>query len=156
MYAIVEIGGKQYKVEQNQKLRVPLLDTQNKKTVKFDKVLFFEDDKGKPQIGNPVVKNMQVSATVVENGKDKKITVFKKKRRKGYRVKKGHRQPYTLIQIDNIGKVKAAPKKDKAADESTNAKSATVKKDTQTKTKAKAESKPKAAPKKTKKEEKES
>lgn len=102
MYAIVEIAGNQYRVEKNMKLKAPLLHKESGAKVEFDRVLFYADDSGKNQIGQPVVKNMKVAATVLEHGRDKKVVVFKKKRRKGFRVKNGHRQGYSLIQIDNI------------------------------------------------------
>lgn len=116
MYAIVEIAGKQYRVEKNKQIKVPLLKEDSGKKVTFDRVLFMSDDSGNNQIGSPVLDGVQVAATVVEHGRDKKIVIFKKKRRKGYQVKNGHRQHFSLIKIDSIGK-SAAPKKAKAADE---------------------------------------
>ncbi len=110
MYAIVEIAGKQFRVEKDQKIKVPHLQTDAGKKVEFDRVLYYTDDKGKVEIGKPTLKNMKVKATVVEHGRDKKIIVFKKKRRKGYQVKNGHRQGFSVIQIDGIGVVKAAKK----------------------------------------------
>ncbi len=124
MHAIVEIGGKQFKVEKEQKLRVPLIHEKSGAKIKFDRVLFFIDDKGKEEIGAPTVKNMQVTATVLEHDREKKIVVFKKKRRKGYQVKNGHRQHFSLISIDEIGQAKAEKKKteEKKADTKTTAK----------------------------------
>ncbi len=114
MYAVVEIAGQQFSVEQNKNVKVPLLHEEPGKKVTFDRVLFYSDDKGKHHIGTPVVKNLQVQATVVEHGRDKKVIVFKKKRRKGYQVKNGHRQPFTLLHIEKIGSKRvrktAAPK----------------------------------------------
>ena len=103
MYAIVEIAGKQYKVIPGMKLEVPRLELEPGKKFKVDKVLAFagEDDF---QIGTPLVKNVTVEAEVVEHGRGKKIIVFKKKRRKGYQKKQGHRQDYTLISITKLGK----------------------------------------------------
>lgn len=106
MYAIVEIGGKQFRVRKQNKLKVPHLKANNGDSVKLERVLFYQDDNGKNAIGDPLVKDMTVSAKVVEQGKNKKVIVFKKKRRKGYKVKKGHRQPYTLIEIEDIAPVK--------------------------------------------------
>jgi len=108
MYAIVEIGGKQFRVAKDQNLRVPKINADNGSSVSFDRVLFFSDDAGKSQFGQPLVRDMTVSATVVEHGRDKKIIVFKKKRRKGYQVKNGHRQGYTLIKIEDISLAKKA------------------------------------------------
>lgn len=103
MYAIVEIAGKQFRVDKNKRLKVPKLNAESGSKLKFDKILFFADETGKNQIGNPLLKDLAVSATVVEHGREKKIIVFKKKRRKGYQVKNGHRQDFSLIKIDDIG-----------------------------------------------------
>jgi large subunit ribosomal protein L21 len=102
MYAVVEIAGKQFKVTGSDKIKVPKLDVEVGKTVKFDKVLLLEDD-GTVKVGNPTVKGAAVEAKVLAHGKDEKVIVFKKKRRKGYRVKRGHRQGYTEIEITKIG-----------------------------------------------------
>ncbi len=107
MYAVVEIAGQQFRVEQNKNIKVPLLHEEPGKKVTLDRVLFYTDDKGKHHIGTPVVKNIKVEATVVEHGRDKKVIVFKKKRRKGYQKKNGHRQHFTLLHIDKIGSKRA-------------------------------------------------
>jgi len=101
MYAIVEILGNQYKVKEGGEIKIPRIKEKEGSSVKFDKVLLLENN-GDIRIGNPVIPNVEVHSTVLGHDKDKKITVFKMKRRKGYRVKKGHRQQYTLIKIDNI------------------------------------------------------
>ena len=116
MYAIVEIAGKQFRVKENQRLQVPLLQADSGSKVKFDRVLVYNDDKT-VKIGTPTVAKINVSATVLEHGREKKIIVFKKKRRKGYQVKNGHRQDFSLIKIDNISAVKAAASKKKPAAE---------------------------------------
>ena len=103
MYAIVEISGKQYRVSKDMILKVPRLDSDPGKKVGFDRILFLEDDKGKTTFGNPLVNNMLVNATVVEHGRDKKVIIFKKKRRKGYQKKQGHRQGFSIIEINTIG-----------------------------------------------------
>ncbi len=112
MYAIVEIGGHQYRVSKDDVLFV---DKQNsdKKSLSFDKVLLVKDDKGNVSVGTPTVEGYTVSATLLEDVKADKIIVFKKKRRKGYRVKNGHRQQLSQIKIDKIAAKakKAAPKK---------------------------------------------
>ncbi|MHB2147421.1 50S ribosomal protein L21 [Calditrichota bacterium LG25] len=108
MYAVVEIAGKQFRVMPDQKIKVPLLHVEPGQKVDFDKVLFYTDDKGTPHIGAPIVEKMKVVAAVVEHGRDKKVIVFKKKRRKGYRLKKGHRQHYTVLHIEKIVKTRAA------------------------------------------------
>ena len=76
MYAIVEISGKQYRVNKDMKLKVPRQDSDPGKKVGFDRVLLLEDEKGKTTIGNPLVKNMLVNATIVEHGRDKKVIIF--------------------------------------------------------------------------------
>ena len=117
MYAIVDIAGQQFKVEKDQKVYVHRLDAEEGKKVNFDKVLLIEND-GKVNIGAPAISGAQVSATVLEHLKGDKVIVFKKKRRKGYQKKNGHRQSLTEIQINDIvaSGAKAAPaKKEEAA-----------------------------------------
>ena len=114
MFAIVNISGKQYRVTEGDQIKVASLGTEAGEKIKFDQVLLTDDGK-KVRIGEPVVKNVSVSGTVLNNGRDRKVIVFKKKRRKGYRRKNGHRQSFSLIQIDKIEtsapKKKTAPKK---------------------------------------------
>jgi large subunit ribosomal protein L21 len=100
MYAVIASGGKQYKVEPGQVLRLEKLAGQVGEKIDLKPVLLVAGE-GEPKIGRPFVDG-QVSATVVEQGKHRKITVFKKKRRKGYRVKRGHRQPFTAVRIEAI------------------------------------------------------
>ena len=109
MYAIINISGKQFKAEKGKSLKVPSQNTEVGKKLSYDQVLLTNDN-GEVQIGNPFIKNFKVSATVIENGRDKKIIVFKKKRRKGYKRKNGHRQGFSLIQIDSISKTSTAKK----------------------------------------------
>ena len=114
MYAIVEIAGHQFKVEKDQKVFVNRLQTEEGKKVSFDNVLLVEDG-GKVTVGAPAIGGAQVSAKVLKHLKGDKVIVFKKKRRKGYRVKNGHRQSLTEIVIESIaasGAKKAAPKKE--------------------------------------------
>ena len=101
MYAIVEIAGKQFKVEKDQKLYVHRLKEDEGKKVTFDRVLMV-DNKDKVSFGSPVISGAQVGAKVLKHLKSDKVIVFKKKRRKGYRVKNGHRQLLTQIQISDI------------------------------------------------------
>ena len=113
MYAIVEIAGQQFKVEKDQKVFVHRLQTEEGKKVAFDNVLLLADG-DKVIVGAPAIDGAQVGAKVLKHLKGDKVIVFKKKRRKGYRVKNGHRQALTEIQIDNIlasGAKKAAPAK---------------------------------------------
>lgn len=113
MYAIVEIAGQQFKVEKDQKVFVHRLQTEEGKKVAFDNVLLLADG-DKVTVGAPAIDGAQVGAKVLKHLKGDKVIVFKKKRRKGFRVKNGHRQALTEIQIDNIvafGAKKAAPAK---------------------------------------------
>ncbi len=113
MYAIVEIAGHQFKVEKDQKVFVNRLATEEGKIVSFDNVLLVADG-DKVTLGAPAIDGAQVSAKVSKHLKGDKVIVFKKKRRKGYRVKNGHRQALTEIVIENIitSGAKAAPKKE--------------------------------------------
>jgi len=114
MYAIVEIAGHQFKVEKDQKVFVNRLSTEEGKKVNFDNVLLIGDG-GKVTVGAPAIDGAQVSAKVLKHLRGDKVIVFKKKRRKGYRVKNGHRQSLSEIVIEGIkasGAKKAAPKKE--------------------------------------------
>lgn len=101
MFAVVKTGGKQYKVQKDDKLLVEKLDGNEGDKITLDEVLMVADGKTS-KIGEPVVKGATVEATVVAQTRGPKITVFKKKRRQNYRRKKGHRQDLTMIQITNI------------------------------------------------------
>ena len=101
MFAIINIAGKQFRVEEGDQIKVPHLSTDAGKSLAFDKVLLVNDGK-KVQLGSPLLSNASISATVVEHGRCRKIRIFKKKRRKGYRRNNGHRQNYSLIKIDSI------------------------------------------------------
>ena len=116
MYAIVEMAGQQFKVAKDQKVYVHRLQTEEGKKVTFDKVLLL-DDGSNVTIGAPVIDGAAVEAKVVKHLKGDKVIVFKKKRRKGYRKKNGHRQYLTEIVVESIiakGAKKAAPAKAKA------------------------------------------
>ncbi len=109
MYAIVEISGQQFKVEQDQQIFVHRLEVKEGSKVDFEKVLLV-DNSGKVNVGAPVIKGAKVTAKVLDHLKGDKVIVFKKKRRKGYRVKNGHRQYLTKLEIVKIDE-KAAAKK---------------------------------------------
>ena len=146
MYAIVEIAGQQFKVEQGKKIFVHRLEVEEGKKIDFDKVLLIEDE-GNITIGEPIIKDALVEGKVIDHVRGDKVIVFKKKRKKGYRVKNGHRQNFTGVEIVSInGKSaparKASPKKEaKAAEENTGSeaviadKKAAVKKPAEKKTK---------------------
>jgi large subunit ribosomal protein L21 len=130
MYAIVEIAGQQFKVEKDQQIFVHRLDEKEGAKVEFNNVLLI-DNKGKVNVGAPAISGAKVTAKVLDHVKGDKVIVFKKKRRKGYRVKNGHRQSFTQIEIQSIVE-----------------KGATAKKATATTAKKEAKAEPKAAAKK--------
>ena len=101
MYAIVEIAGKQFKIEKDATLFVPHLSADRDAEVTFDRVLMHVDGEN-VQIGTPALEDFSVTARVIDHVKGDKITVFKKKRRKRYRVKNGHRQQYTQIRVQSL------------------------------------------------------
>lgn len=101
MFAIVEIAGKQFKVEKDQELFVDRLSQEPDSSLELDNVLLVDND-GKVKVGTPQVKGASVSAKVLGHVKGDKVIVFKKKRRKGFKSRNGHRQEYTKIQIENI------------------------------------------------------
>ncbi len=109
MYAIVEIAGQQFKVEEGKKIFVHRLEVEEGNQIEFDQVLLIEDD-GKITIGEPIIKDAIVEGKILDHMRGDKVIVFKKKRKKGYRVKNGHRQNFTQVEIVSIN-VKASPKK---------------------------------------------
>jgi large subunit ribosomal protein L21 len=144
MYAIVEIAGQQFKVEEGKKIFVHRLEVEEGKQIEFDQVLLI-DDEGKITIGEPTIKDAVVEGKIVDHMRGDKVIVFKKKRKKGYRIKNGHRQNFTQVEIVSInGKSspkKAAPKKEevKAAEVQVDEKPAMEKKSAPKKTAAKKE-----------------
>ena len=101
MYAVIASGGKQYKVSQGDILRVEKIPGEIGSPISFDEVLMVSDGET-ASIGQPVLDNVAVKGYIVDQGKAKKIIVFKYKKRKGYRKKRGHRQQFTLVRIDSI------------------------------------------------------
>ena len=101
MLAVVEIAGKQFKVSENINVKVPKLEAKVGDKVKLDKVLLVESDKAK-SVGNSLVKGAVVEATIVDHDRKNKIIVFRKKAKKNFKVKNGHREEYTTIHIDSI------------------------------------------------------
>ena len=100
-FAIIQTGGKQYKVSASEILKIEKLNSQVGKTVEFKNILFLNDDKN-TEIGNPVIKGAKVEATILKNTKNRTVLVFKKRRRKNSRKKYGHRQPISIIRITKI------------------------------------------------------
>ena len=115
MYAIVNISGKQFKVSEGMKVRVPKQNGEQGSSLTFDEVLLLNDGIS-TQLGNPILSGATVTATILDHGREKKILVYKKKRRKGYQRKNGHRQWYTEIEFQKITETdskaaKGTPKK---------------------------------------------
>ena len=158
MYAIVEIAGQQFKVEKDQQIFVHRLEEREGAKVEFDNVLLI-DNNGKVNVGAPAISGAKVTAKVLDHVKGDKVVVFKKKRRKGYRVKNGHRQAFTQIEIQSIvekgvtAKKATTSKKEAKAKPKAAAKKAPAKKAPSKKTVSKAKTasaaKPKASAKKT-------
>jgi large subunit ribosomal protein L21 len=148
MYAVIKTGGKQYRVQQGDVLRVEKLDAEVGKKVTFDNVLMLGEG-ADIKVGAGVAK-ATVSAVVTDAGRDRKIVVFKKKRRKNYRLTQGHRQDYTQVQITDVAATggatgKAAPKAEAKPETAAKAKAAPKKAETKPKTAAKAKAAPKKA-----------
>ena len=101
MYAIVQTGGRQFRVEPDETLKIPKVETAVGKTVELDQVLLVHGDSG-VAVGRPTVEGARVLAEVVQQGRDEKVLVFHKKRRKRYQKKRGHRQPFTEIRVKEI------------------------------------------------------
>lgn len=122
MYAIIETGGKQYRVTEGDQIRIEKIKAADGEQVKFDKVLVLGDG-AEAKVGAPYVDGAAVFGDVIETGKGKKVIIFKYKAKKDYRKKQGHRQPYTLVEITGISAdgtapaKKAAPKAEEAAEE---------------------------------------
>jgi large subunit ribosomal protein L21 len=100
-YAIIETGGKQYKVQEGEKVKIEKVPGVEGQSIEFTRVLFVSGI-GDPKVGAPLVESAKVAGEIVANARDKKILVFKKKRRKGYAKKFGHRQPFTEVLIKQI------------------------------------------------------
>ena len=113
MYALVDYIGTQILIKEGERIKIPFLDQKVGSKVTFGNVLFFDNDKEK-KIGNPYLKSISFSGKIESHGKENKIIVFKKKRRKGYQKKNGHIQKFTYVTIDKFLSKKSAPTKTKA------------------------------------------
>ena len=149
MYAIVEIAGQQFKVEAGKNIFVHRLEAEEGNNIKFDQVLLIEED-GKITIGEPTIKDAIVEGKVLDHVRGDKVIVFKKKRKKGYRIKNGHRQNFTQVEIVSINGKEAEKRttvrKVAVAEETADV---VVSKEKKTAAKKPAETKEKAAVKKT-------
>ena len=105
MYAIIELSGKQFRVEPKKELKVPKQAGNIGDKISVDRVLYFDNGKEK-LIGTPLIKDIVFDANIISHGRDKKIIVYKMKRRKRYRRKHGHRQEFTLVKFDTLAKAK--------------------------------------------------
>lgn len=101
MYAIIETGGKQYKVEEGNTILVEKIEGNDGDLVRFDRILLVSNDE-ELKVGKPLVEGAAVEGTIVEQGKSRKVIVFKYKAKKDYRKKQGHRQPYTKVKVEKI------------------------------------------------------
>ena len=141
MQALVEHKGKQFLVEENSELKFPYLGGKIGEKIELEKILY-TDDSNRKEFGSPYIDGLAISAEILSHGRDKKVVVFKMKRRKGYQVKKGHRQDFTMVKINKFKKqtkpkkiAKTSTKDDTAKDSKVSSKGKT------TKTKSKKESK---------------
>ena len=106
MYALVDYIGQQILLEEGEKVRIPFLDKKIGTKITFDNVIFYDDGKSK-KVGTPYIKSLSFSGKLDSHGKDKKILVFKKKRRKGYQKKNGHVQKFSYVTVDKFSSTKA-------------------------------------------------
>ena len=122
MQALVEHKGKQFLVEENLELKLPYLGGKIGEKIQIEKILYTDDSK-KKEFGKPYLTNFSISGKILSHGKDEKVVVFKMKRRKGYQVKNGHRQNFTMVKIEKFKKTSVAKKttatKKKTADTNT-------------------------------------
>tara|TARA_B100000029_G_scaffold505023_1_gene584945 strand:+ start:1877 stop:2266 length:390 start_codon:yes stop_codon:yes gene_type:complete len=129
MYAVVSFLGKQIKIEEGKNIKVPFYDKKVGSKIKLENVLFLMDGK-KEKIGNPYIKSLSIDAKIIAHNFEDKILVYKKKRRKGYEKKNGHKQPYTMIKVDKFSSKKTTTKKANSSTKKTSSKTkkTTVKK----------------------------
>ena len=137
MQALIEHKGKQFLVEENSELKFPYLGGKVGEKFQLEKVLYTDDSK-KKEFGSPYITNLSISGEILSHGRDKKVVVFKMKRRKGYQKKNGHRQNFTMVKIEKFKKQAASKKVTKAINEDSSTekkKIDTVKKKADTKSK---------------------
>ena len=105
MYALIEFAGKQFKVEEGSSIKVPYVDGKVGSKVAFDKIIYMDDGKNKT-VGTPIVTGAKIDGEIVSHGRERKVVVFKFKRRKGYQKKNTHRQEYSILKVGKVGKAK--------------------------------------------------
>ena len=113
MYALIEFAGKQFKVEEGSSIKVPYVDGKVGSKVTFDKIIYMDDGKNKT-VGTPIVAGVKIDGEIVSHGRERKVVVFKFKRRKGYQKKNTHRQEYSILKVGKVGKAKKVAKKESA------------------------------------------
>ena len=113
MYALIEFAGKQFKVEEGSSIKVPYVDGKVGSKVTFDKIIYMDDGKNKT-VGTPIVAGVKIDGEIVSHGRERKVVVFKFKRRKGYQKKNTHRQEYSILKVGKVGKAKKVAKKELA------------------------------------------
>ena len=104
MYALIEFAGKQFRVEEGNSIKVPYIDGKVGSKITIDKILYMDDGKNK-MVGNPLVSGVKINGEIISHGRERKVVVFKFKRRKGYQKKNTHRQEYSMLKIGKLGKV---------------------------------------------------
>ena len=130
MYALIEFAGKQFRIEEGSSIKVPYVDGKVGTKITIDKVLYLDDGKNKT-VGTPLVSGIKIDGEITSHGRERKVVVFKFKRRKGYQKKNTHRQEYSMLKVGKLGKVKKSPSKKsetKVASKKAAAKKMTVKK----------------------------
>jgi len=122
MYALIEFAGKQFRIEEGSSIKVPYVDGKVGTKVTIDKVLYLDDGKNKT-VGTPSVSGVKIEGEITSHGRERKVVVFKFKRRKGYQKKNTHRQEYSILKVGKLGNVKISPSK-KSKTKSTETKTA--------------------------------
>ena len=113
MYALIEFAGKQFKVEEGSSIKVPYVDGKVGSKVNFEKIIYMDDGKNKT-VGTPIVDGVKIDGKIISHGRERKVVVFKFKRRKGYQKKNTHRQEYSILKVGKVGKAKKVAKKESA------------------------------------------
>ena len=113
MYALIEFAGKQFKVEEGSSIKVPYVDGKVGSKVAFEKIIYMDDGKNK-MVGTPIVTGAKIDGEIISHGRERKVVVFKFKRRKGYQKKNTHRQEYSILKVGKVGKAKKVAKKESA------------------------------------------
>ena len=113
MYALIEFAGIQFKIEEGSSIKVPYVDGKVGSKVTFDKIIYMDDGKNKT-VGTPIVAGVKIDGEIVSHGRERKVVVFKFKRRKGYQKKNTHRQEYSILKVGKVGKAKKVAKKESA------------------------------------------